>query len=113
MLQRQNINNQINSRFTPATDLKIGTFVFIPKFNTQKGISKKLQPPRKRPYQIIAKPTDVTYKLTDSTKKRNCSISKQPIGLLPKRIRTTRINSIIFFHRLKTYSKSPTYRKRN
>ena len=27
MLQRQNLNNQINSRFTPATDLKIGTFV--------------------------------------------------------------------------------------
>ena len=26
-LQRQNIKNQINSCFTPATDLKIGTFV--------------------------------------------------------------------------------------
>ena len=69
MLQRQNINDQINSRFTPATDLKIGTFVLIPNFNTQKGISKKLQPLRKGPYQIIAKPTDVTYKLTDSNKK--------------------------------------------
>ena len=69
MLQRQNINNQINSCFTPATDLKIGTFVLIINFNTQKGISKKLQPLRKGPYQIIAKPTDVTYKLTDSTKK--------------------------------------------
>ena len=31
MLQRQNINTQINSRFTPATDLKIGTFVLIPQ----------------------------------------------------------------------------------
>ena len=69
MLQRQNINDQINSRFTPATDLKIGSFILIPNFNTQKGISKKLQPLRKEPYQIIAKPTDVTYKLTDSTKK--------------------------------------------
>ena len=69
LLQRQNINDQINSRFTPATDLKIGTFVLIPNFNTQKGISKKLQPLRKGPYQIIAKPTDVTYKLTDSNKK--------------------------------------------
>ena len=68
MLQRQNINDQNNSRFTPATDLKIGTFVLIPNFNTQKGISKKLQPLRKGPYQIIAKPTDITYKLTDSTK---------------------------------------------
>ena len=75
MLQRQNINEQINSRFTPATDLKIGTFVLIPNFNTQKRLSKQLQPLRKGPYQIIAKPTDVTYKLTDSNQKRNCSTS--------------------------------------
>ena len=53
----------------PATDLIIGTCVLIPNFSTQKGISKKLQPLRKGPYQIIAKPTEVTYKLTDSTKK--------------------------------------------
>ena len=53
----------------PATDLKIGTFVLIPNFQTQKGISKKLQPLRKGPYQINSKPTEVTYKLTDSTKK--------------------------------------------
>ena len=32
LLQRQNINEQINSRFTPASDLK-------PNFNTHKGIS--------------------------------------------------------------------------
>ena len=70
MLQRQNINEQINSRFTPASDLKIGTFVLIPNFNTQKGISKKLQPLRKGPYQIIAKPTDVTYKSPTQTKKK-------------------------------------------
>ena len=57
----------------PATDLKIGTFVLIPNFNTQKGISKKLKSLRKGPYQIIDKPTEVTYKLTDSTRKRNCS----------------------------------------
>ena len=69
MLQRQNINNQIISRFMPATDLKIGTFVLIPNFNTQKGISKKLQPLRKGPYQMFDKPTEVTYKLTDSSKK--------------------------------------------
>ena len=69
LLQRQNINSQINSRFMPATDLKIGTFVLIPNFNNKKGISKKLQRLRKGPYQIIAKPTDVTYKLRDSTKK--------------------------------------------
>ena len=60
MLQRQNINSQINSRFMPTRDLKIGTFVLIPNFHTQKGISNKLQPLRKKPYQIIAKPTEVT-----------------------------------------------------
>ena len=69
MLQRENINDQINSLLTPATDLKVGTFVLIPNFNTQKGISKKLQPLRKGPYQIIDKPTDVTYKITDSEQK--------------------------------------------
>ena len=68
LLKRQNINNQINSRFKPATDLKIGTFVLIPNF-IQKGISKNLQPLRKGPYQIIDKLTDVTYKLTDLNKK--------------------------------------------
>ena len=69
MFQRQIINNQINSRFTPATDLKFGIFVLFPNLTTKKGISKKLQPLRKGPYQIIDKPTDVTYKLTDSSKK--------------------------------------------
>ena len=54
----------------PATDLKIGIFVLIPNFQTQKRIPKKLQPLRKGPYQIISKPTEVTYKLTDSTKKK-------------------------------------------
>ena len=66
---------QIDSRFTPATDLKIGTFVLIPNFTTQKGISKKFTTtPKKRPYQIIDKPTDVTYKLTDLKKKKLFSI---------------------------------------
>ena len=37
----------------PATELKIGTFVLIPNFNTQKRISKNLQPLQKAPYQIV------------------------------------------------------------
>ena len=68
LLQRQNINEQINSRYTPASNLQIGTFVLIPNFNTQKGISKKLQPLRKGPYQIIAKPTAI--KSPTQTKKK-------------------------------------------
>ena len=69
MLQRQNLNSQISSRFTPATNLKVGTYVSIPNFTTQKGISKKIKRLQKGPYQIIDKPTAVTYKLTDSNKK--------------------------------------------
>ena len=53
----------------PATDLKIGTFVLIPNFNTQKGITKKPQPLQKGPYQIIDKSIEVTYKLTPAKKK--------------------------------------------
>ena len=80
MLKRQNINEQINSRFTPSSGLKIGTFVLIPNFNTQKGISIKLQPLRKRPYQIIAKPTDVAYKITDSNQKEIVQHRNNPLS---------------------------------
>ena len=48
LLKRQNINKQINARFMPATDLKIGTFVLIPNFNTQRGICKKITTTLKR-----------------------------------------------------------------
>ena len=47
---------------------------------TQKGISKKLQPLRKGPYQIIDKPTYVTYKLIDLNKKE---IVQHQNNLLP------------------------------
>ena len=66
LLQREIIHCQINSLFTPATCLKIGTFVLIPSFVIQKGISKKLQLIRKGSYQTIDKPTDVTNKFIDS-----------------------------------------------
>ena len=47
LLQRQNINHQINSQFKPAADLKIGTFVLIPNFTTQEGISKVTTTPKR------------------------------------------------------------------
>ena len=72
ILQRQNINSQINSRFTRATNLKIGAYVSAPSFVAQKGISKKLQPNRNGPFQTIDQPTDITYKFIDSNNK-NCS----------------------------------------
>ena len=101
MLQRQNINNQINSRFTSATDLKIGTFVLIPNFNIQKGISKKLQPLRKGPYQLVAKPTDVTYKLTDSTKKEIVQHRNNLLPYYPKEYALRELTQIYFLTGLK------------
>ena len=101
MLQRQNINEQINSRFTPASDLKIGTFVLIPNFNTQKGISKKLQPLRKGPYQIIAKPTDVTYKITDSDKKEIVQHRNNLLPYYPKEYALRELTQLYSFTGLK------------
>ena len=101
LLQRQKINEQINSRFTPATDLKIGTFVLIPNFNTQKRISKKLQPLRKRPYQIIAKPTDITYKLTDSNQKEIVQHRNNLLPYYPKEYALPELTQLYSFTGLK------------
>ena len=101
LLQRQNIIDQINSRFTPATDLKIGTFVLKPNFVTQKGISKKLQPFRKGPYQIIAKPTDVTCRLTDSTKKEIVQHRNNLLPYYPKEFALRELTQIYSFTGLK------------
>ena len=87
------------------------TFVLIPNFNTQKGISKKLQPLRKGPYQIIAKPTDVTYKIIDSNKKEIVQHRNNLLPYYPKEYARPRINPIIFFHRIKNYSKRTTSEK--
>ena len=107
MLQRQNINDQINSRFTPATDLKIGTFVLKPNFNTQKGISKKLQPLRKGPYQIIAKPTDLTYKLTDSNQKETVQHRNNLLPYYPKEYALRELTKLNSFTGLKFIQNHP------
>ena len=101
MLQRQNINHQYNQRFTPATDLKIGTFVLIPNFQTQKGISKKLQPLRKGPYQIIDKPTEVTYKLIDTTKKEIVQHRNNLLHYYPKEYALRELTQLYSFTGLK------------
>ena len=101
MLQRQNINNQINSRFIPATDLKTGTFVLIPNFTTQKGVSRKLQQLRKGPYQIIDKPTDVTYKLTDSSKKETDQHRNNLLPYYPKEYALHKLTQLYSFKGLK------------
>ena len=107
MLQRQNIIDQINSRFTPATDLKIGTFVLIPNFNTKKGISKKLQPLRKGPYQMIAKPTDLTFKLTDSNKKEIVQHRNNLLPYYPKEYPLRELTKLYFFTGLKVIQNHP------
>ena len=107
MLQRQNINNQFNSRFMPATDLKIGTFVLIPNFDTQKRISKKLQPLRKGPYQIIDKATEVTYKLTDSTKKEIVQHRNNLLPFYPKEYALRELTQLYPFTGLKIVQNNP------
>ena len=107
LLQRQNIDEQINSRFTPASDLKIGTFVLIPNFNTQKGISKKLQPLRKGPYQIIAKPTDVTYKITDSDQKEIVQHRNNLLPYYPKEYALRELTQLYSFTGLKVIQNNP------
>ena len=107
MLQRQNFNEQINSRFTPASDLKIGTFVLIPNFNTHKGISKKLQPLRKGPYQIIAKPTDVTYKITDSDQKEIVQHRNNLLPYYPKEYALRELTQLYSFTGLKVIQINP------
>ena len=107
LLLRQNINDQIKSRFTPATDLKIGIFILLPDFSTQKGISKKLQPLRKGPYQIIAKPTDVTYKLTEPTKKEIVQHRNNLLPYYPKEYALRELTQLYSFTGLKVIQNHP------
>ena len=98
---------EFQKRFTPASDLKIGTFVLIPNFNTQKGISKKLQPLRKGPYQIIAKPTDVTYKITDSDKKEIVQHRNNLLPYYPKEYALRELTQLYSFTGLKVIQNDP------
>ena len=82
LLQSQNIHYQTNSRLTPATNSTNGTFALFPNVVIQKRISKKIQPIRKGQFQIIDKPTDVTYHFIESSKK-NCSKKKKSSTIIP------------------------------
>ena len=107
MLQRQNINTQINSRFMPTADLKIGTFVLIPNFNTQKGISKKLQPLRKGSNKIIDKPTEVTYKFTESSKKEIVQHRNNLLPYYPKEYALRKLIQLYCFTGLHMVQNNP------
>ena len=82
-------------------------FVLIPNFNTQKGISKKLQPLRKGPYQIIAKPTDVTYKFTDSDKKEIVQHRNNLLPYYPKEYALRELTQLYSFTGLKVVQNNP------
>ena len=102
LLQRQNIHSQMNSRFTPATNLKIGTFVLIPNFVIQKGISKKLQPIRKAPFPINEKPTDVTYNFFDSNEKEFIQHRNNLLPYYPKEYALRELIQLYSFTSFKT-----------
>ena len=73
----------------------------IPNFQTQKGISKKLQPLRKGPYQITAKPTEVTYKLIDTTKKEIVQHRNNLLPYYPKEYALRELTQLCSFTGLK------------
>ena len=81
--------------------MKIGTFVLIPNFTAQKGISKKIQPLRKGLYQIIDKPTNVTYKLTDSNKKEIVQHRNNLLPYYPKEYALRELTQLYSFRGLK------------
>ena len=73
----------------------------IPIFTTKKGVCKKLQPLRKGPYQIIDKPTDVTYKLTDLNKKEIVKHRSNLLPYYPKEYALRELTQLYSFTRLK------------
>ena len=91
----------------PATDFKIGTFVLIPNFHTQKRISKKIQPLRKGPYQIIDEPTEVTYKLTDSSKKEIIQHRNNLLPYYPKEYALRELTQLYSFIGLHIVQNNP------
>ena len=82
-------------------------YVLIPIFNTQKRISKKLQPLRKGPYQIIAKPIDVTYKITHSNQKEIVQHRNNLLPYYPKEYALRELIQLYSFTGLKVIQNHP------
>ena len=91
----------------PATDLKNGTFVLIINFIPQKGISKKLQPLQKGPYQINNKTTGVTYKLTDLNKKEIVQRRNNLLPYYPKEYLLRKLTQLYSFTGLHIVQNNP------
>ena len=54
IISKTNFQSQLNSRFTPALDLKTGTPDLIPKFKIYRGTLEKLPPLGKNPIRSLA-----------------------------------------------------------
>ena len=79
----------------------MGTFVLIPNFTTQKGISKKNTTTRKGAYKKIEKPTDVSYKLIDTNKKEIIRHRNNLLLYYPKDYAVRELTQLYFFTGLK------------
>ena len=90
----------------PSYKFENRTYVLIPNFATQKGISKNLQPLRKGPYQIIDKPTDVTYKVTDFNKKEIVQHQNNLLPYYPKEYALRELTQLYYFTGLKVIQNS-------
>ena len=71
----------------------------------QKGISKKLLPIRKEPYQIIEKLADVTYKLIDHNQKGIVQHKNNLLPYYPKEYALRELTQLYFFTGLHIFDK--------
>ena len=93
--------NYSHHRFYASHRFKNWNIFLKPNFSTQKRISKKLQPLRKGPYQIIARRTEVTYKLTDSFKKETVQHRNNLLPYYPKEYALRELTQFYSFTGLK------------
>ena len=73
------------------------SFVLIPYFVAQKRLSKKLQPIRKGPFQVIDKLTDVTCKFIQSNKKEIVQHRNNLLPYYPKENALREITQVYSF----------------
>ena len=72
---------------------------------TPKGISKKLLPIRKEPYQIIEKLADVTYKLIDHSQKGIVQHKNNLLPYYPKEYALRELTQLYSFTGLHIFDK--------
>ena len=81
----------------PSYKFKNWNMCFNFKFYNAKKISRELQSLRKGPYQIIDKPTNVTYKLTDLNKKKIVQHRNNLLPYYPKEYALRELSQLYSF----------------